>query len=320
MRKGCRLDRRVPPLIGLALLAPPAAQGRDFITSTSWYETANDSRESPIGFDPATRTFHADAESAAYGPQGPAGPGATRGSVRASWSGGARATGRIASYVETRDADNYPDVPFLQRQSGSSVEAEIVAQYVVADATPSDGPVPVTLDLSFTGRMVASGAAGDPAPWPSMVRAFGTGWARVGVRPVGRNEGRALLDAYSGVDDGGDWDGLLDEVEDEETGAAGGTFLLHAGGTYAFDARPGETILVYLSSRLDSAVNDASGGHVVGDIASEDGFGGRFSLSSTDPGVSFILVPEPGACAAVVLVGAGVLRRRRRPSRDPDAG
>jgi hypothetical protein len=317
MRTFYRLCGRVTLLtvlaaFGPAVLGPSPAQARDLVTSTSSYETASDSRSSVIRFDPLSRTFEAAAESAVQGPEGAAGAGATRGSVVARWSGGARATGRIASYVETLDAENYPGVPFENRQSGSDVDAEIVAQYVVTDSTPSIGPVPVTLDLSFTGRMVASGAAAEPTPWPSLVTAVGKGWARVGTTTVGQDDGRALLDAYNGVDDGGDWDGALDELEDL-AGNPTGQFLLHAGGTYTFDAQPGDVILVYLANRLGTSVNDASSGHVIGDMASEEEFGARFSLSSTDAGVSFNLVPEPAGSAVVALAAsASLLRRRRR--------
>jgi hypothetical protein len=298
-------------LLGAGSMAVPASATPNAVTVTSGYETNVQSSQQSVGFDSATGTFRAEAAAEAFGPAGSAGLGATRGSAVAVWSGGTRATGRITSRVESRDGDNYADVPFNYRQVGTTIESEFLAQFVVADTTPGDGPVPVTFDLRFTGRMSASGDRGDPNPWPALVKAEGSGWVRAdrgGLTVVDPFQGDALLDAYNGVADGGDFDGALDEAAEMDD--PGGGFLLHSGRTYAGSVRPGDTIVVFLSSRLSTIVNDASNGHVLGDLANEPGFGASFELSSTDPNVSFITVPEPTALALLPL-STPLLRRRR---------
>jgi hypothetical protein len=310
-------------------LSIPTASARDSVTASSSYETATQSHEQPLQFDPSTGTFRAGAAADAFGPAGPAGPGATRGSTLAVWSGGPRATGRISSRVESRDADNYPDVPFNDRQVSSTIDSEFVAQYIVADSTPGDATVPVTFDLRFTGRFFASGDAADPNPWPAMIKVEGRGWARAnrGSLPMADPfEGDALLDAYNGVDDGGDFDGLLDEAAGSDDPRGG--FLLHAGRTYAGSVTPAtrssssSTAALNVPFAVDDCVNDQQrrvewltvidegGGEPVGAFQRRDA--GELALLTSPARVS-LAPPTALVCrqAAHVVSCSGNAKRRR---------
>jgi hypothetical protein len=294
-----------------ALLAPSAALAEETVTTTARYQNQSDTSTATGEFNPKLMEFEAITGAEAFGPEDTFEPSSAFavGFARR----GTSAVGSTGTSVDLFAEESYSNLPADQRAVSASAEARVRARFLVQDASPGGSTVPVNLNFLFAGFMDTFTERAGVTTGQINVRAEG----RVSVwrngQPVGRHEGNAAVDEAAGSSDGGDWDGLIEEMDPKfpEDG-----YILVVRESLPFNAAVGDEIEVEMSNRLSAYHFDAGGtystGNFFGDEGSEDGYGSAFTLESSDPGVTFIVVPEPAATGFGLLIAPLLLGRRRR--------
>lgn len=300
----------------LALLVPaaalaPAALAQETVNVSARYQNQSDARTATGEFNEKLMEFEAIASAEAFGPEETFEPGSAFAigfARRGTGPVGATGTG-----VDIFAEESSPNLPADQRSVSASAEARVRARFLVQDASPGGPTVPVSLNFLFAGFMDTFTKHKGVTAGQINVRAEGSVSVWRNGQPVARHEGNAAVDEAAGASDGGDWDGLIEEMDPEfpEDG-----YILVVQDSLAFNAAVGDEIEVELTNRL-SAFHFAAGGtystgNFFGDEGGLDDYGSAFTLESTDPGVSFVVVPEPSAAGLALLSAPLLLGRRPR--------
>ncbi|MBN2446915.1 MAG: hypothetical protein JXO22_09325 [Phycisphaerae bacterium] len=189
---------------------------------------------------------------------------------------------------------------------GGGADASIIVPFKVTSSNHTEGTmVPVDLDVSLTGT-ISVGLTGigtaESSARVSMLTSLKTlpGNVLLSERE-GDFEATAFADGSYDTEVEGDLDGAV--------GGSGGTYNIYFAETVSFTGCVGSVYRFYFD--LGSGVSYmANSGSATSATAEADFYNtGLFALSSTDPDVGFLIIPEPSAFVLLVAV-VGLMRQR----------